>query len=352
MATIALAIDNIQNKAADRKTLDKVAELLRAKGHTVTTYGVGPNTVQRKMLSKSNSCDLMIQIAGGKCLGTLVDFYTGVKRGYYHAKAGGFMYFKCWDPNWKSYRSGDDGFSSESSLRPYKGKTLPVIYGEMKPYCFYGYGTTAEEITSTFLNNYNGSGDSSSSDATGGGGSNALELIKQAITSYDEMGMEMLLNGDTLTVRKANMNNNTPLSKQTIVNNSISYEEYDPNTPNQVSTGSGVVRDERLIEMYGAVPYTLEQNQVVQATKRGHGHSIDLKTLLNTDLVVGSWVKLYLDELDLNGELYYVTKNTFDEEHVMGVTLEPFPPSRKVEITEETTEEGTTEEEETTEEEA
>ena len=86
MASVRVAIDNIQGTSSDKKTLESFAENLRQAGHTVTTHGIGPNKIQKIMLSKSNSCDLMIQVAGGKCLGTLVDFYQGIKRGYYHVQ--------------------------------------------------------------------------------------------------------------------------------------------------------------------------------------------------------------------------------------------------------------------------
>ena len=337
MVKIAIATDNINGKSSDTKTLNSVVDLLKSKGHTVTSYGVGPNKVQRSMLSKSNSCDLMIQIAGGKCLGTLVDFYQGIKNGYYHAKAGGFMYFKCWNANWKAKRAHDDHFSKQSALAPYVGKTLPEIYPMLKPYCFYGYGTTAQEITTTFLNNYNGSGDNTSTSTTSegrGGGNNVLELIKQVLTPYLDYGVELLLEGDTVRVRRTNPNTASILNEKDIVNNSISFEEYDPNTPNVVTGSNGVtVRDERLISMYGQVSTKVESSwpeQIAQILKRDHGHSIDLKTLVNPDYCVGKWVKLQIPSLGVD-DYYYVTKNSLEEERIMSLTLEPAPPAFYVE---------------------
>ena len=347
MVSIAIATDNMYGTSNDSKTLNSVISLLKAKGHTVTSYGIGPNKVQRNMLKKSNSCDMMIQIAGGKCLGTLADFHAGIKQGYYHAKTGGFMYYKCYDANWKAVRAHDDKFSPESLIRPYKGKTLPEIYNMMKPYCFFGYGNSAEELVSTFLNNYNGTGGNSSTSTgssgdasnTGNSGGNALELIKQVLIPYDMLGVEILLNGDTVKIQRSNPDKALSLNENNIVNNSISFEEYDPNTPNTLKANGKTVTDDRLVNMYGTVAGESKgtwTEQELQVLKRGHGHSIDCKTLINPEFTVGKWVRAKIPSLNIDN-LYYITKNTLDDERQMGITLEPAPPSRLVEIKETST---------------
>lgn len=338
MVSIAIATDNINGYSADSKRLTQVVDLLKAKGHSVTSFGVGPNKVQRSMLKSSNSCDMMIQIAGGKCLGTLVDFYQGIKRGYYHAKSGGFMYYNCWNANWKAHRAHDDHFSSNASLAPYNGKTLPEIYPMMKPYCFYGYGNSAEEITNTFLNNYNGSGNSSNTSTTegegaGNNGGNGLELLKQVLLPYDLQGVEILLNGDTVTIQRSNPNKALSFNETQIINNTISYEEYEPNTPNTLKSPSKTISDKRLVNMYGTISAETSGTwveQELQVLKRGHGHSIDCKTLINPEYAVGKWVQAKIPSLDID-DLYYITKNSIEDERQMGITLEPAPPSRFVE---------------------
>lgn len=349
MATIRVAIDKIQGPTADNKTLETFAQKLREAGHTVTTHGRDPNKIQETMLQSSNKCDVMIQVAGGKCLGTLVDFYLGLGK-YYHAQAGGFAYFKCWDPNWKSYRSGDDGFSKESNLKPYKGKTLPVIYEEMRKTkkMYYGYGDTAEDCAKTFLANMGGTTASSEAGATGGGKS-LLDIIKSVCSDHDPLGPEVTLTGDTVNIRRSSPQYATPITGHNIVKDSVSFTEYDNDTPNVY----GKVKDSALVSKYGKIP--LEdvndswQTQVLLMSQRGHSHSIDLKVIADPRLVAGQWVKLYLPEYGINGRLYYITKWTHSEERVFGLTLEPGPPSLYVEE-EEVVDETTTTEEETTEE--
>lgn len=168
MSNILIATDNIDgNASTDGERLAKAVSLLEQAGHTVQNCGIGPNQTQSH--SQSSPADIMVQIAGGKCLGTLVDFNKGITSGYYKAPQAGFMYYKCWDPNWQAGRAHDDNFSNESDLAPYKGKTLPEIYQSM-PNLFYGYGDTIEDCVSTFLANWSGQ-----NIAGGSGGVNVVE---------------------------------------------------------------------------------------------------------------------------------------------------------------------------------
>jgi hypothetical protein len=348
MATIRVAIDNCYGKSSDKKTLETFAEKLRAAGHTVTTHGVGPNRIQQTMLKSSNSCDVMIQIAGGKCLGTLVDFYKGLGS-YYHAKAGGFAYFKCWKPEWKAYRAHDDNFSRESDLAPYKGKTLPEIYkimSEKKKMC-YGYGTTAEECASTWLNSYGGNpgGTSSGTDGAAAGGSRLIDIVKELCSDWNKYGVDAILTGDTLNIKKTNPQSATVLNEHNLANNSVSYTEYDNSTPNIYKNA----KDNFLINRYGQIPCdvedenTLMQDQILMMSQRNHGHTIDLKCILNPDRVAGKWVKLTLPRYNIYDRYYYITKDNYNEERSMSLTLERGPPELYVEVQEvpaETTDES------------
>lgn len=336
MATIRIAIDNCYGKSADAQVLASAAEKLRAAGHTVTTHGVGPNRIQQTMLSSSNKCDIMIQIGGGRCLGTLVDFYTGLGR-YYHADAGGFMYYKCWKPEWKACRAHDDRFSSSASLAPYVGKTLPEIYKIMreKKKMYYGGGDTADEIVKTFLANMGGSTASSTTNnatPTGGGGSNVMEAIKRVLSDIDPYGIDMSLTGDTLSISGTDPSTATPLNEKMIINNSVNFTDYDASTPNV----NAKVEDNFLMTRYGRIPVETEikgnEEKILLNAQRGHGHQIDLKALTSMNLQVGNWVELSLDELGINKRKYYITKSNYDEEYVNTLTLEPGPPSRYVEV--------------------
>lgn len=335
MATIRVASDNMYGKSADTQVLNTFAEKLRAAGHTVTTHGIGPNRIQQTMLKSSNKCDIMIQIAGGKCLGTLVDFYKGLNR-YYHAKVGGFAYYKCWDANWKAVRAHDDRFSRASDLQPYLGKTLPQIYQSMSG-MYYGYGTTAEGLAQTWLQNYSGTTTtSSSSSGTANASTSILELIKQVTADWDKYGVEYDLTGDTMTIQRTNPNTATILDESMILNNSVSITDYDSNTPNI----NGKARDEYLINRFGQIPLDEEINstwedQVLLMAQRNHEHSIDLKCLIDPSFVAGKWVTLDMPIFGINKRKYYITKSSYDDDVSQSVTLEPGPPSRFVEVQEE-----------------
>ncbi|RAP44349.1 MAG: hypothetical protein BZ136_08975 [Methanosphaera sp. rholeuAM74] len=159
-----VAIDNIHGSSADSALLKEVCSLIQQAGHEVHNHGVGPNKIQRTMLSSSNQCDVMIQIAGGMCIGTLADFMNGIKRGFYHAKKGAIIYYtKGWTKydvrTWKATRAHDDNFSPQSSIAPYLGKTLPEIYSANQDILMpLAYGTTAQELVNMLLNGASGSG--------------------------------------------------------------------------------------------------------------------------------------------------------------------------------------------------
>ena len=206
MVSIRVATDKIGSQSSDMQVLNTFAEKLRSAGHEVTVEGRGPNKIQHVMLKKS--CDVMIQVAGGKCLGTLVDFYKGIHQGYYHAKAGGFCYYKCYDPNWKTVKAHDDHFSRSGDLAPYLGKTLPEIYSSMDG-MYMGYGTTAEEIANTWLQAYSGTSAGTSSEGGGGGGS-VLDLIKQVCSPWDKLGCELHFDGNVMSINRSNPTRQIP----------------------------------------------------------------------------------------------------------------------------------------------
>lgn len=358
MATIRVAIDNCYGYSSDTKTLNTFAEKLRQAGHTVHTHGVGPNTIQGVMQKSKNKCDIALQIAGGKCLGTLCDFYVGVTNGYYHATKMGFAYYKCYNSTWSAKREPRDHFSTKPG--PVKvqadkmtGKTLPQIFEIYKDKMVYGYGDTAEDCAKTLLQNMTGSSASANSNANSqaGGGSSILELIKQCVSDWDAYGVDMDLRGDTLYIGRSNPNKAVNMNERNILLNSVSFTDYDVSTPNQY----GSVKDTYLQERFGQIQLdntngdSSWQDQFLLMSQRGHGHSIDLKCIINSNYTTGKWVSLSLDAFGIKDRKYEITKASFDDERTMSLTLESGPPSRYVEVqevVEEEAEEVTTEEEE------
>lgn len=352
MVHIAIASDNIHGRSKDTATLNTVANVLKGAGHEVTVYGVGSNLVQSKMLH--DSADVMIQVAGGVCLGTLVDFMSGIRRGYYHAKKGGFMYYDItrFDvPSWKAHRAWDDNFSSESSLKPYKGKTLDSIYQENKDIMTYSHGTDATKMAQDWLTKFGGGSTGGNADE-GGGGSSVFDAIKEVCNDWnDDPGIEMTLNNNTLSINRCSSKDNVALTQNTINNDSVTINEYDDSTPNKIELEGTklVLKDDVLLNKYEENKITcktekgtdnnLRIRDMYHLNRRGHNHSIDLKVLMNTAYNVGEWVKLELPLFNID-DYYYITKTTYDGDLFMSLSLEPFAPDRHYEK-EETTTEGT-----------
>ena len=192
----------------------------------------------------------------------------------------------------------------------------------------------------------NGGKAGTNSDANGGGvggGSSILDLIKQVCSDWDYQGVELQLNGDTFSVKRTNPKSAKNLTKSSIVNNSVSMTDYDSNTPNK----NGSASDKYLIDRFGEINVDegledSDKEQILQIAQRGHNHSIDLKTVLNSDYNVGNWVSLTLDELGFEKRKYYISKASYQEEMVQQLTLEPAPPSIYVEVPEEVPEEEET----------
>lgn len=361
MANIHIGSDNITTRSADSERLSKFCDIVKKAGHTVVNAGVGDNAIQSHMTRSSNKCDIMVQIAGGMCPGTFADFEYGTRikgeydqqNGYYHARK--YCFPMCYGP-WRNYdkydpkkyklpRSAwDDGFSGGRALKGIKdkivGKTWQQISNEFERCTGFCEGDSAEKLANGFLATLGGKSSTTSDGGKQGGGGSVLDLIKQVCSDWDPLGPEIGLNGDTLTVKRTNPKTATPLTTKQIVRNSVTWNDYDSNTPNSF----GGVKDKYLVDRFGEIPLEIEVSdsnkaQVLQVNQRGHNHSIDLKVIMNPDYVAGRWVNLTIPELGIESRPYYISKNAYQEERVMSLTLESAPPSIYVEVSEETTEE-------------
>ena len=368
MANIHIGSDNITYYSEDKKRLATICDIVRKAGHEVTNAGVGDNAIQGHMENPKNKCDIMVQIAGGQCPGTFADFEWGTAvagewgrkwDGYYHARKYCFpMYTAAWDDynkyNPKTYKlpeyAWDDSFSGGGVLKPIKakiiGKTWQQISNEFERCVGFVEGRNAEELGNGFVKLLNGGKAGTNSESNGGGlggGSSILDLIKQVCSDWDYQGVELQLNGDTFSVKRTNPKSAKNLTKSNIVNNSVSMTDYDSNTPNK----NGSASDKYLIDRFGEINVDegledSDKEQILQIAQRGHNHSIDLKTVLNSDYNVGNWVSLTLDELGFEKRKYYISKASYQEEMVQQLTLEPAPPSIYVEVPEEVPEEEET----------
>jgi hypothetical protein len=346
----AMAIDEIFDSRSDLALLEECAKILRSKGHEVQTCGRGPSNVQNYMLS--HSADVMVQVAGGMCIGTLCDFYVGIRRGYYHAKKLAIpIYTKGWTKlNPDTYKpdkgAWDDTFSKnlpQDEFNTFLNKTFGEVYASHQDTMLsFSHGKSAEELMTKMLS-------SSTGNATGGGGqqggTTGLDLIKQVVSDWDKYGVTLDLQGDTLKVGRAKTSEAIILNEDCIINDSITLTDFDSDTPNTVTDGTNTIKDTALVERFGTINYdeeTIENKgkawiqDMFQVALRGHNHQIDLKCLFDPHLHMGMYVKLNIPSLDIMGRYYFVTKTSIEEESCIGLTLEPAPPSRYQEVTETT----------------
>ena len=352
MTTMHVAIDNIRTRSQDAADLQKFCDAMKSAGYEVSNCGVGPNKIQSYQLKKSHQCDIMIQIAGGLCTGTLGDFIAGIKRGYYYAKKGAIVYDMVANnlnaKTWKCVKA-HDWYYSMSTVTPYLGKTLPQVYSENTDVLVgFADGKNIDEVINNFLKCLGKKGGGESGD-TGGGASSALDLLKQVCSDWDPYGVELGLVGDTVTVARTKPSTAQPLTTNNIAMNSVNYVDYDHNTPNSY----GGVKDQALINRFGEIPFELEIDDPDKATilrvaQRGHGHSIDMNVYINPNYVAGKWVNLTIPELGIDKKPYYISKSNYQDERLMNLTLECAPPSIYVEPEPEVEEDETATEEEDT----
>ena len=350
MVSIALGIDNIYSYSQDSALLNECASILEKAGHTVHKTGVGPNVTQSYMLN--HTADWMVQIAGGMCIGSTADFCYGIKQGYYHAKKACiplmYKHFTTKDPYTYVPRGGawDDNFSHglpASWFNQFLGQTFPETYKKFSQYLLpYSPGKTAQEMMNKMLSGSGGT--STATGNTGGGGGNtAFDLIKQVVTPWDKYGVMLALEGNTLTVTRATTKNAPILHENIIVNDSISITDYASDTPNYVTDGKNVVKDDFLIERFGQIqpdenPKSKGKvwlQDMYQVAQRESGHTIDMKVLFDPELHEGMYVHLQLPSFELDG-YYFVSKTSVEEENCISITLDPAPPSRYQETSETT----------------
>ena len=176
---IHVGSDNIFG-GEDSANLETFCSIVQGAGHEVTNVGVGDNAIQGHM--NSATADVMVQIAGGMCCGTLGDFEEGCSKGYYGAQQWSIcMFTKGWtqyDP--KTYvldgPAWDDAFSSAELRAPYIGKTWQEACGVAQHCIGFVEGKTPEELAQSFLNALNG----------GGGG--ASGVVEGQLWSYEGEG--------------------------------------------------------------------------------------------------------------------------------------------------------------------
>ena len=278
--TYIIGIDNIQG-GQDSTTLATVVKVVEDAGNTVINAGVVPNVVQSK--AKSTSCDVMVQIAGGRCIGTSADLCQGVSQGYYKAKRAmhafaswtATRYITCEDLKGYKFKgkAWDDNFSNSSLLNTWLVKldgsqTFSEWATQDKVKQVFGWccANSAEELGKAILTESNGG----SSDEEGESQPSSIKEALKKLLAYYDGEIECRCVGDEVIINKIP----SPLDSrlvvaegQNIVAGSVTVKDYLPEKPNKLvvthNFGDAIVyQNDKLIERFG------EKVQEMEAVKK------------------------------------------------------------------------------------
>ena len=150
--TIVLSSDNIVNKSVDKKRMNDMAKLLRAKGYKVIVSGIGPNYHVNSVRDYKNVC--AFHLVGGIDSGMFVDMSHGYYQNYLKYNNNQFVLGCPKPPNivnlanrtWLK-RAHDDDYSPKS----FKGLYFPGKYLNKKTHVNYVYGDNPQELVDNFL---------------------------------------------------------------------------------------------------------------------------------------------------------------------------------------------------------
>ena len=150
--TIVLSSDNINNKKIDKKRLNDIAKVLRAKGYKVIVYGIGPSYHVKSVKKYKNVC--VFSLVGGIDSGMFVDMASSYYQNYLKKNNNQFV-LGCLDTYTKVNlanrvwlkRAHDDNYSPKK----FKGKYFPGAYLNKKVHVDYVYGSNAEQLANNFI---------------------------------------------------------------------------------------------------------------------------------------------------------------------------------------------------------
>lgn len=367
MAEYIIVADNING--SERSILEKMKTTMESAGHTVEIGGVGPSVLQNIGGTSRATGKIGIQVVGGRCVGTAVDFIEGLTRGYYKFKMMGFAfcswtatkYITCSDlKNYKFQgRAWDDGFSSEATLTKYKANTGQYSWSEWaamyKDKLVWACGNSPEELAKNIVKG------NSTSDSGGDSEPSSIKDVLKKLMSYNDGDIECRLEGNKVYINKIGNPADTNLlisEGRNIVDDSVSIKDYYPETVNILTVhwqgGDDIVyRDETLIARFGENPLELDAVKKITTTtteetettnddggtetetetttetsevpvetleeaetfariewakiKRDNGFSIDLKVIPDANYKVGQWVHAYIPSYTIN-KYMYITK--------------------------------------------
>lgn len=373
MTSYYVCADNIDGK--ERSRINALMEAMKKRGHSATSGGVGPNTVQSKGLNSSSSGMVGVFIVGGSDAGMYTDFRDGLKRGYYHYKhmkvvfasetATTDKWITCNGlANTPLVRAWDDNYSGSNIAAV--GKTAKAFFDANKQYISYACGkkgcTFQDVINNFFSGSEDGSGD--------GSGGNSSSTIKAAIKDvlYGWNGEAYCyVEGETMHIGRIPSPTGAKLSLvegDNVHFDSISLKDINPDTPNKLTVNLGggkyTIQDDGRIKRFGEVAQTIQGNNTIEkdpvdavyrewnkALKDGE-RVVECKVRGESTWRIGQWVRVYFPSYNIDGFMF-VTKcsHSDDGDWDANLTLEDYPPDLGTKPQEtESDEEGTEEESE------
>ena len=368
LSTYWVCADNIDGK--ERSRINALCDAIKEKGHSASSGGVGPNTVQSKGNSSSSSGMIGVFIVGGSDAGMYVDFRDGLKRGYYHYKhmkvvfasetATTDKWITCNGlANTKLVRAHDDNYSG-SNIEAV-GKTAKEFFSANSKYISYACGKkgcTFQDVIDNFF-----SGSEEGSDTSEEGTSSTLkEALKKAVSGWDGE-VEVNIKEDTVYVNKIPDPTETKLlinEFDNVIYDSVTVTDLNPQTPNKIVMnyqGQELsLKDDIAIKRFGEIPITVNPDGFVTSKeeaiaflqrywnkiRRDDARQVELKVEGDIKWTTGVWSRVYLPSFKIDDYMYIIRSS--DEEDgtsnwTTNLTLVDYPPSFGLYPEEEETEE-------------
>ena len=361
MTNYYVCADNIDGK--ERSRINALIDAMKKRGHSATSGGVGPNTVQSKGNSSSSSGMVGVFIVGGSDAGMYTDFRDGLKRGYYHYKhmkvvfasetATTDKWITCNGlANTKLVRAWDDNYSGSNIDAV--GQTAKAFFDANKQYISYACGKKGCTFQDVINNFFSGSEDGSGDDSEGGTSSTLKEALKKAVSGWDGE-VEINLREDTVYVNKIHDPTETKLlinEFDNVIFDSVTTTDLNPQTPNKIIMnyqGQELsLKDEISIKRFGEIPFTVMPDEFVKSyedaiaylqrvwnkIRRDDARQVELKVNGDFSWKTGLWARTFLPSFFIDDYMYII--RTSDEEDSSGnwttnLTLVDYPPSFGVE---------------------
>lgn len=376
MTNFVIGSDNIDKK--EKTYISQMSKILKKKGHSVKSVGVGPGHVQSYGLTSGAKNKTAIFIVGGSDGGTYSDFvHTNYKYDFV------WFAFTSWIGNsWitcnglktkKLVRAHDDNFSSAAAVREFTKYTADGFFKKYSKKIGYVCGDDIKTLADGILNKTT---DNSSNNSDKSTSKSYRDIIKDLIAPLDG-NVEVRIENDTVYISKID----TPepsvyvMEGHNLVSGQLSITDYNPTTINKLTITYGkkklVISDDYLIDRFGEMKSSKEAKYTVTTysstdekedsdnidkksskskevkitskkealafakrewgkIRRNDGHTIECQVLGYNDFKTGIWCNIWIPTFNESLDMY-ITKVSHsvgaDSEWLTNLTLKDYPPS-------------------------